>query len=56
MTEKVTTKEESIWTIFREYQEQINKQAEKDAQLNYIKQEEVKKQYCYKPYRTLHNY
>ena len=28
----------------------------KDAQLNYIKQEEVKKQYCYKPYRTLQNY
>ena len=22
----------------------------------YIKQEEVKKQYCYKPYRTLQNY
>ncbi len=40
MTEKVTTKEESIWTIFREYQEQINKQAEKDAQLNYIKQQQ----------------
>ena len=29
---------------------------QKDAQLNYIKQEEVKKQYCYKPYRTLQNY
>ena len=28
----------------------------KSAQLNYIKQEEVKKQYCYKPYRTLQNY
>ena len=28
----------------------------KDAQLNYIKQQEQKKQYCYKPYRTLHNY
>ena len=28
----------------------------KDVQLNYIKQEEVKKQYCYKPYRTLQNY
>jgi len=56
MTNKVITKEESIWTIFREYQEQINKQAEKDAQLNYIKQQEQQKQYCYKPYRTLQNY
>ena len=56
MTEKVTTKEESIWTIFREYQEQINKQAEKDAQLNYIKQQQIQEQYCYKPYRTLRNY
>ena len=28
----------------------------KSAQLNYIKQQEKQKQYCYKPYRTLQNY
>ena len=34
----------------------VTTKTSKDAQQYYIKQEEVKKQYCYKPYRTLQNY
>ena len=35
---------------------QSNNQKELIPQSNYNKQEQLQEQYCYKPYRTLHNY